>query len=444
VKWRFLTALGAVLAAAPLAAQVELYYRGSGSELPVKGRLDAGSLAAGDFTDIPLRLRNQGEETIALRQLRVAGAGFTLENHPPLPHTMASGANVDFRIRFAPKDPGSYSATFIYHDQSIFITGRSPELASVFYQRNGEFFAWRNSFTVDFGRVERKQSIARQFMMSNATTAAREIRSATTSAAEYSVQGLALPVTLAPSESVSFEIRFSPTRSGVVRGNLVVDGRSLPMEAFAVEPPFPEARLLFPESIASGQQIPIQILFTAPSKAIGVGTLTIDGLDSDPAVMFLASGSREAAISIREGDTELSQVLQTGTTAGDLTVRLALDGHTYEAVARIPASSVSVEDAVGVRTTNGIQIRLDGFDNTRSASRIAFTFYDGAGNMLGGAPVSADVAGLFAQYFESSPIGGLFALRALFPVTGDPAGIGAVEVEIVNSAGSSKTSKINF
>ena len=73
---------------------------------------------------------------------------------------------------------------------------------------------------------------------------------------------------------------------------------------------------------------------------------------------------------------------------------------------------------------------------------MAFTFYDRAGTAVVPGAIRADSSAEFGRYFRTSPLGGLFQLRATFPVTGEASAIDAVEVEMANSAGASKSARV--
>jgi hypothetical protein len=85
-----------------------------------------------------------------------------------------------------------------------------------------------------------------------------------------------------------------------------------------------------------------------------------------------------------------------------------------------------------------------GFDNTRTAGPLTFTFFDLAGNAVAPGAIRADATASFASYFQSSGLGGVFLLRAVFPVTGDPSQVGAFQAQIGNSAGTAPTARIVF
>jgi hypothetical protein len=75
---------------------------------------------------------------------------------------------------------------------------------------------------------------------------------------------------------------------------------------------------------------------------------------------------------------------------------------------------------------------------------MTFTFFDQSGATLTPGAITVDGIAAFQQYFYSSDEGGVFALHAFFPVTGNPAQVDSVEVQIVNSVGTARTAKLRF
>jgi len=98
----------------------------------------------------------------------------------------------------------------------------------------------------------------------------------------------------------------------------------------------------------------------------------------------------------------------------------------------------------GVRSAGTVEVRITGFDNTRSLGALSFTFYDAAGNPIAPGAIRADAAADFSQYFAASGLGGLFLLRAVFPVTGDATLVASCEATLANSAGSATTQRTTF
>ena len=73
-----------------------------------------------------------------------------------------------------------------------------------------------------------------------------------------------------------------------------------------------------------------------------------------------------------------------------------------------------------------------------------FSFYDSSGSLIAPGNITVDGTTGFQQYFATSALGGVFALHALFPVTGDADQVVAAEVQLTNSAGTAQSTKITF
>jgi len=442
-------------------AQIQVYtVPGPGLEVPVRNGLELGSAPAGDTLNTRMRLRNTGAQAVTLARLRVSGTGFTVENYPALPYVMATGTNVDFTVRFRPTGPGSYSANLQVNDDFVMLRASSPPVVTVVMEADGTRLALSADKPIDFGRVERGGSITRRFQLVNETGAEQTVRELLVEGTHFEGPGsVTLPLHLAPLATAGFAVTFRPLRSGVLQGSLRVDNRVFRLEGLAAEPPFPRPELVITGELASGQSGKVQVKLSEPSRAQGQGSLTmvfqpeesVRGYQggTDPTVVFVASGSRSLNVAVREGENTATVqggsdiVFQTGTTAGTVLFRLELGTHLVEQSARIPPARVGVESVRPTRMTNSLELRLTGFDNTRTCTELAFTFYDRGGRPLG-APVRSAVSDLFQDYFRASSLGGIFALQALFPVAGDTSEIAGVEVELKNSAGTAKTARASF
>jgi len=135
------------------------------------------------------------------------------------------------------------------------------------------------------------------------------------------------------------------------------------------------------------------------------------------------------------GDTAASLTFQTGSTAGTVLFTVALGGDSTQASFPIAPAPVSMDTILLNTGPGAITLDVSGWDNTRSASQVSFTFLDSGGNILGGGPISADVSSDFEEYFQNPPLGGEFELRAAFVVTGDTSQVNSVTVQFTNSAG---------
>jgi hypothetical protein len=169
----------------------------------------------------------------------------------------------------------------------------------------------------------------------------------------------------------------------------------------------------------------------------------------DPAVIFLATGTRSLPFSITQGSTlisingQTSALFQSGTTSGR--IRFTLSGVPTAGDATttltIPAAPISIDTATATRRTGDLDIQMSGFDNTYSAGVMTFTFSYISGQAL--PPIRADFSQDFRTFFTKAPAGSAFQVRVSFPVTGDSSGIGSVDVQLSNSAGV-KTQHLTF
>jgi hypothetical protein len=163
----------------------------------------------------------------------------------------------------------------------------------------------------------------------------------------------------------------------------------------------------------------------------------------DPAVVFLATGTRSLPFSVTQGSTlisiggQTSAMFQTGTTSGR--IRFTLSGVSTAGDATtlltVPASTISIDTAIATRRTGDLDIQVTGFDNTYSAGVMTFTFSDVSGQALTPGAIHADFTPDFRTFFTKTQAGSAFQVRVSFPVTGDTSGIGSVDVQLTNSTG---------
>jgi len=171
---------------------------------------------------------------------------------------------------------------------------------------------------------------------------------------------------------------------------------------------------------------------------------------SDPGILFIPTGDQIATFSVNEGDTvahfgsQTGVDFQTGTTAGEVIFTATLGEYTEHATLTLPRAPIGLDSTRTQRTSAGLDLQINAFDNTRSASKLTFTFYDQAGSALSPGAITVDGAAAFQQYFAPSTLGGVFGLHAFFPVHGNPGQVDSVEIQLVNAMGTAKTGRLRF
>ncbi len=430
---------------------------GPGLEEPVGDLLNMGEAPAGEQVEVPLRIRNTGAATITLERLRVTGIGFFLRANPTLPFIIAPGGNVDFRVRFAPSGHGSYSGTLRFNDNYVVLLASAAASLSLSVDEGGLFEEVTAGVPVIFGRVRQGVTAVRSFALLNPSHQGLDLELLSLEGSEFLLQGApSLPATIGPGQSVTFEVTFAPSSSGVRQTVLDVNDRRFIMEGVGLDPPFPALEILLESNaLVSGEQSSLRIRLTEPAPAAGTGQLQMSFLPAlsdagdDPGVLFV-NGQRTMTLTVEKGEREArfegeqAAWFQTGTTAGEIRFAAALGDQTREAAVTLPPAPAVIDTATWSRTDTGIALRITGFDNTLNVESVSFQFHNRNKTKLTARPIIASVANEFRGHYSRTQIGGLFALTAEFPVAGDVSLLGAVDVQFTNTVGPGAEHRIEF
>ncbi len=451
-----------LLAAPGLWGQLQLYrVPGVGQEEPAGEVLDFGEVPTGDYRDIRLRIRNVGQDTVLLTQFRINNVGkqwFRLRNHPSIPYAVAPGTNVDFRVRFQPPEYGSFSATLYINELTVMLFGSSPPTVELLVEEDGGLRRLTAGEVVVLGRVEQGRTLRRRFRLRNPAFRTLRVEQIVVEAGFFGLEGLPpLPLDLEPGSERSFDVVYEPLEAGIHQAILSMDGREFVLEGVAYLPPFPDLEIhLTPQTLSSGQQAAVSLRLAGPAPAGARGSLeieftpAIEGAFDDPAIGFLQGEGRRLAVAVEKGSRDVliegaaEAVFQTGTTAGEIQFRAKIADKKATAGVTLPPEPVRIDSASWTPTATGLELRLNGFDNTLSTAAVSFQFFDTRGRPVTQEPIRANIAAAFRDYFATSYVGGLFSLSAAFPVAGDASLLGSVEVRFDNSAGTSKLVRVQF
>jgi len=449
----------ALLAASawPARGQFQLYAVNGSLVQPVVHTYDLGSVAPGTPASAALQITNISNQPATLNLLTVTGSGFSVPaaNAPVLPVSLGAQQSVDFTVSFQASSPGIYSATLNSVGIAVTLTATVPaELTYEWVTGKGTQFL--TAGPVNFGSVPVGQSPTAEVVLLNQTSVSLAVPAVSVAGAGFSLASQpAAGATVRPSASAALEIQFTPTAAAAYTGTLTIGGQNFVLSGTGVIPPLPTPSIAItlaePDSAQQGT-IAVNLSSTAQTSATGTVTLTFAPQASiaaaDPGIAF-ASGGLSATFNVFIGQKQgvfgvanNSIPFQTGTTAGVLTVTVELGSNTVEQSITILPAVVGVSAAQGVRSANSVEVDVTGFDNTRTAGALSFTFFDAAGNPIG-APIQANGASDFAAYFQNSA-GGTFELKAVFPVTGDTSQIAAFQAVVTNTAGSATTARTNF
>jgi hypothetical protein len=207
----------------------------------------------------------------------------------------------------------------------------------------------------------------------------------------------------------------------------------------------------------SAQQATLSIAFDSAPSTATAGTVDLTFASStntalnDPAILFPSTGTTSASFTSNPGQTsasfggQASLTFQTGTTAGTLHFHALWGYSEADLEVSLVAQPMGIDSVAATRQSNALQIVVTGFDNTRTAGQMSFTFFDSQGAFIGD-PVSADFTQNFHSYFfnPSNDDGGMFKMTLAFPVTGNPGQVASVQLNLMNTAGDAQTGVIRF
>ncbi len=420
------------------------------------GTITLPTVYANDFSEIKINLINTGNQSVTVATLSIGGTAFSIPDAPITPRQLAAGESLPFTVHFAPVDAGSFSAVLQAGSLTAFVLGKSIAAPALFVDGG----AVREPGLIDFGIVETGASAARHFSVRNLLRQPLTIGAIAATGDFHLILAMSaappLPIALAPGDSIDFDIAAQPTQAGALAGALLIDDRSFTLSGIAADRPPPLPQIVFRDAqVKSAQQSRLSVGLSEPARVAATGSvefafeLLTNGLAGDPGVLFPASGTRSIAFTVAPGDT-LARFgagsfadFQTGTTSGNLVFRIRFGDFLDTATLTVPPDVVGIDQIRATRAAAGINVEVTGFDNTRSASKLAFTFFDKDGNAAAPA-IPVDAADAFRGYFQTAGLGGMFALTASFPVSGGADRIAGVQVDLINSQGTAHSQRASF
>lgn len=434
----------ALLLAPAAQAQFNFFVVEGGAERAAPPVYDFGSLYAEESASGHFRIRNTSSTPATLSVLAVAGVGFTLMS-PTLPIGLAPQASVDLSVVFHATDAGGYSASL--HTEGIAILLTATVAPRLTYRLDSAATAFPGP--VDFGSVIPGSSVQHRIIIQNETPSVLTIPAISVQGAGFNLLTAAPSgQALQPRQFSEFTIVFTARAPGALQGTLTLGDRSYALLGTGIDPPLPKPTVsLDLKQVGSAQQGTLIVRFDAPAQTSGTGTATLSfrsTISSADSTIAFASGGRTATFLIAAGDLQAIVPFQTGTTAGVLTFSAQMGGAIDQQSVTIAAVAPEVTGTLAIRSTSAVEIRLTGYDNTRTLGALSFTFYDAGGNPIAPGAIRTDAGADFTKFFDSSDLGGVFLLRGVFPVTGNTAQIVSCDVTLSNSAGSAKTQRMSF
>lgn len=436
--------------------------------------IDFGTSPTTASLSIPFKLTNSSA-TVVNPQTLLSIA--TTTNNPnsafslsTLPATLAPGSALSFSLIFAPGAAVTYRTnllvgTSIYPIQATgtaSVIGDIGSLVISYTDATGVRLTAQPSSPVAFGSavVGASNSTTYTFTVANPATTIDpvSINTLTITGAGFALAAApSLPASVAPGSSTTFKVVFTPTTAGSYAGVLTIGTRQFNLTGQGTVSAVPDPSFQMDVSpLVSQKQVHLTISLASASPVTVTGTLTmtftpgIDVVKDDPSIFFVSTSGRQLGVAVTKGSQTVtangqsSITFQTGTTAGTLKLTLEFpDGSSYDRSYSITPSTIQISSATATAQSPFLVVNMVGYDNTYSAGKMSFTFYDSTGAPLASNPVAVDATNNFKSYFTSSAnqTGGAFAVQLKFPVTGDITKITNMGIVVTNAAGTTNVSQ---
>jgi hypothetical protein len=168
-----------------------------------------GEVVVGQSVTFPVTVTNKGTSRFTISTM-TASSGYRT-SHPALPFTLAPGKSLSVNVTFSPTTSGADAGTIVINGSTSFaVHGSGAASTSVV----------PNPSSIAFGSMQDGSTARSYITLTNRKSGNTTISSVAQTGPGFSVQGLALPMTLTSGQSVTFSVLFSPQTSGSVTGML--------------------------------------------------------------------------------------------------------------------------------------------------------------------------------------------------------------------------------
>jgi hypothetical protein len=182
----------------------------------VPATVSFGSVPIGVSNTQTLTLKDSGNANLIVSQTTVTGTGFSISGSA-LPVTVTPGNSIALTVRFSPAVAGNAAGTVSIGSNS---TPVSVPVAGTGISQSLSLSA--NPSAVAFGNVSPGASSKQAVTLTNTGNASISVSKLTLAGTNFSVSGLAVPVTLAAGQSSAFSVTFAPTATGTFSGGVSV------------------------------------------------------------------------------------------------------------------------------------------------------------------------------------------------------------------------------
>jgi uncharacterized protein (DUF58 family) len=202
--------------------------------------LSYGKVPVGNKSTQTLTFTNTGTGTVNIASADITGDGFAAVGGSPL-SAIAVGQSGTIQIQFAPPSTGTVTGTLTIGSDAanlpltVSLTGTGTQAGLTV-----------SPAVLNFGNVTVGQSSTQTVNLTNSGNVNVVVNLVTLSGNAFTVSGLSLPATVTAGQSLSFNVKFSPSTGGGVAGNITVTDTA---------PDSPQVILLSASGVASSANL---------------------------------------------------------------------------------------------------------------------------------------------------------------------------------------------
>ena len=418
----------------------------------VSGSLVLADTPVNDVQPITLDFQNTGSANTTVSPI-LFGSAFSLCCDASF--TLQPAEVHSITLQFAPLSPGNYTGSIQFGSVTILLFARALAAASLYVQTPSGLVQAHSGAPLE---VVMEGGFSGQLpcTLRNDSGQPLPVQSIAVGGSWSILNSASASPALAAGDSFAFTlVPAGGSSADNILGSVLIDQRSFEIDVHANIPKFHIQ--LSSASLNTGEQATLSMVFDhAPAVALqGSVELTLRTSFSvaveDPAILFPSTGVATASFSSSPGQTsaafagQTSIAFQSGTTSGTLHVHASWGFSEDQQDIVLAPSPIKVDTVTATRASDALNVTVTGFDNTRSAGRLSFSFFDSKGSFIGN-PVTADATEAFYNLFFATDEngGGMFTMTATFPVTGDPSVVGSVQVDLINTAGDQQSPVTTF
>ncbi len=292
------------------------------------GALSFGNVTVGTPTTQSLTLNSTGTAPVSISYASISGSGFSLLDGT-FPVKLNPGQSMVVQVQFNPSTAGAAAGRIILRSNS---SGSNAMTLALSGQGTAALTPQLklSSGSLDFGDVTIDKPEIQSVTLNSTGTAPVTIASGTIAGAGFSlVGGGSFPATLAPGQSMTMQVRFSPSTSGTATGQIVLNSNSSGSNALTVAlagngTVAPTALLSVSNNRLSFGSVTVgtSTTQTVTLNSTGTAPVTVNALDISGAGFVLTPGRLPAVLN--PGQSMALQVQfqpsATGTARGQITI----------------------------------------------------------------------------------------------------------------------------